>query len=132
MNLALAEPSVESSGYFLELVEELKAAGQPLAGTETLDRAGMASYVAGLLQLRAGVGLQSWQVSMSTFWLLDDRSHVVGICRIRHRLTPTLREHGGHIGFLIRPSARGNGYGVKLLALSLLNARDLGIGRVLL
>ncbi len=69
---------------------------------------------------------------MSTFWLLDEVRRVVGISRIRHRLTPTLRQQGGHLGFLIRPSARRMGYGTKLLALSLQRAHDLGIGRVLL
>ena len=92
----------------------------------------MTAYVARLSRLKAGVGLESWQVPMSTFWLIDEARGLVGLSRIRHRLTPTLRLEGGHIGFLVRPSARRMGFGCQLLAASLPRARDLGIARVLL
>jgi predicted acetyltransferase len=132
MCLALVEPSIEQARQFLALVEELRGAGQPLAGTEQLDGRAMTEYLARLSRLQTGVELESWQVPMSTFWLTDEARAVVGISRIRHRLTPALRLHGGHIGFLVRPSARRRGFGRQLLALSLPRARGLGLGRVLL
>ena len=72
-----------------------------------------------------------WMVQQSTFWLYDgDRP--VGMGKIRHTLTDALRENGGHIGYAIRRSARGQGYGTRLLPLLLTECRKLGIPRVLL
>jgi predicted acetyltransferase len=130
-NLVLVEPSLDLSDAFLDLVQELRATGQPLADTDHLDGANISAYVRRLHDIRDGIGLESWQVRMSTFWLLEEGTRIVGISRIRHHLTQALRAHGGHIGFLVRPSARRQSYGVKLLALSLARARTLGIDRTL-
>jgi predicted acetyltransferase len=69
---------------------------------------------------------------MTTFWLLDDSKEIVGVSRLRHRLTASLLEDGGHIGYYIRPAYRGRGHGHELLALTLVEARKLGIQRALL
>ncbi|MBP9779510.1 GNAT family N-acetyltransferase, partial [Candidatus Gracilibacteria bacterium] len=45
---------------------------------------------------------------------------------------PHLMEFGGHIGYGIRPSERRKGYATKMLALGLIEAKKLGIERVLL
>jgi len=34
---------------------------------------------------------------------------VVGECEVRHRLTPSLREFGGHIGYIVHPTHRNRG-----------------------
>lgn len=60
------------------------------------------------------------------------RVRVLGVAKLRHMLTPTLEDIGGHIGYSIRPSERGKGYGTLILALTLDCARELGLSRVLL
>jgi len=55
---------------------------------------------------------------------------ILGESRLRHSLTPALEHHGGHIGYVIRPSQRRKGYGTLILALTLEKARALGIQRV--
>lgn len=50
---------------------------------------------------------------------------------IRHDLNEHLMNAGGHIGYGIRPSARGNRYAVTMLALALEKAKELGISRAL-
>lgn len=72
-----------------------------------------------------------WMVAQSTFWLYED-DRPVGVGKIRHALTDALRESGGHIGYAIRRSARGQGYGTHLLPLLLTECRKLGLSRVLL
>jgi predicted acetyltransferase len=72
------------------------------------------------------------KVPQSTFWLVQARSRILGCCRIRHALTPALQVDGGHIGYDIRPSERGKGYGTQLLNLALSKARDVGLRQVLL
>ena len=57
---------------------------------------------------------------------------MLGRVSIRHSLTPFLLEVGGHVGYAVRPSARGNGHATAALRLALAVARDLGIDPVLL
>jgi len=71
-------------------------------------------------------------VCHSTFWLVDEDSRILGTTNVRHYLNDRLLIRGGHIGYGIRPSERRNGYSVKILELSLLEAKKLGIDRALL
>ena len=132
MKLTLVEPSLERADQFLSLVEELKGVGRPLAGTEGLDHDAMTDYVAQLSRLKAGVGLESWQVPMSTFWLIDEARGLVGLSRIRHRLTPTLRLEGG--AHRLPRSAFRPSDGIRVSAPGCLASQGprFGIARVLL
>jgi predicted acetyltransferase len=56
----------------------------------------------------------------------------VACVRIRLRLTPDLEREGGHIGYDVRPSRRREGLGTTLLRLALVEARTMGIARVLI
>ena len=69
---------------------------------------------------------------MTTCWLVDDGGVIAGVSRIRHSLTARLLAHGGHIGYYVRASYRGQGHGTQILALTLIEARKLGLERVLL
>lgn len=60
----------------------------------------------------------------------DDR--VVGVIDLRHHIDhPVLGLWGGHIGYTVRPSERGQGYARQMLRLDLENARRIGLERVL-
>src|SRR5690606_39005261 len=63
---------------------------------------------------------------------LVEGGEVVGVSNLRHRLTDALRIEGGHIGYGIRPTARGRGLGREILRLTLAQARRRGIDAVLL
>lgn len=65
----------------------------------------------------------------TTLWLVDNGAYI-GTVDIRHKLTESLENYGGHIGYDIRPSQRGKGHGRTILALALPKARELGITRV--
>ena len=71
------------------------------------------------------------RVPCTTLWWCDDTSYH-GRLAVRHRLTDRLRVLGGHIGYDVRPSARGRGYATAMLAAGLVVARELGIDEVLL
>ena len=70
-------------------------------------------------------------VPQNTYWLVRDGREIIGESRLRHALTPSLEQFGGHIGYMIRPSERRKGYGTKILALTLEKAREIGLERVL-
>ena len=73
--------------------------------------------------------LEEWMVPQSSFWLFDDH-RPVGYGRLRHCLNAFLKEHSGHIGYAVRQSARGKGYGTVLLVLLLEECKRLNIGEV--
>ena len=64
-------------------------------------------------------------------WLVD-RGEYIGQVSIRPDLcTSYLITYGGHIGYSIRPTRRRQGYGRKLLQLTLDASRALGLDRIL-
>jgi predicted acetyltransferase len=63
------------------------------------------------------------------WWVEGDE--FLGRIGIRHRLTPSLLEMGGHIGYDVRPSARRRGHATEMLRQALGVARELGIERAL-
>lgn len=76
---------------------------------------------------------ENW-VHCNFYWIVDGAGtgELVGFLALRHELTPHLLEQGGHIGYSVRPSARNKGVASAALVLGLTEARNLGIGRVLL
>lgn len=78
----------------------------------------------------AGKHLPDYWVPATTYWLVDNDSFV-GHVNIRHMLNEKLKQVGGHIGYAIRPSARGKGYGSKILELALPKAKNVGLSDVL-
>ncbi len=131
--LELVVPSPDLKDAFLAMVADFQAAGE-------LDRLGRAAALApedfdAFLRLLAdrarGVNLPIGFVPEDTYWLVLDRAAVLGTTGLRHYLTPTLEDVGGHIGYSIRPSERRKGYGTRILALVLERARARGLDRVL-
>jgi predicted acetyltransferase len=72
-------------------------------------------------------------VPRTTFWLIDDDEYIGRISvQPNFPADMSLEEFGGHIGYLIRPSKRGMGYGTKILSLGLEKAAEIGLKEVLL
>ena len=78
-----------------------------------------------------GKDLESWMVSQDIYWLYADKTPV-GFGKLRCHLTEKLREDGGHIGYVVRPSCRGKGYGKILLKQLVEKASEKEIGKLLL
>lgn len=70
-------------------------------------------------------------VPYTEYWVVAS-GHYIGRLGLRHELDEELRQRGGHIGYEIRPSWRGQGYGHEALRLGLEEARRLGLPAVLL
>ena len=56
---------------------------------------------------------------------------LIGLINIRHRLTPDLLMNGGHIGYSIHPVERRKGYAIEQLRLGLIEAKNIGLEKVL-
>lgn len=70
-------------------------------------------------------------VPATNLWWVDGREYL-GRVQIRHRLTPFLRELGGHIGYYVVASARRRGHATAMLGAALPVAAALGLECVLL
>lgn len=65
-------------------------------------------------------------VPMTALWWVHG-DEFLGRISIRHSLTDYLRDFGGHIGYVVRPRARGQGHASAMLAAALPIAHGLGI-----
>ena len=70
-------------------------------------------------------------IHQTTYGIFEN-DELIGGFNLRHELTKHTINHGGHIGYLIRPSKRNKGYGTKLLKLALEEAKKLNIKNVLI
>jgi predicted acetyltransferase len=137
---ALSAPDVRLRTSWAEAVVEFADAGEEHmhgSGLWDFDRvdmteAGCRAVVEHLLaQADPATELPEGRVHCTYYWITDG-DEFVGYLALRHSLTPWLLEEGGHIGYAVRPSRRGEGHATRALALALPEAAALGIDRVLL
>lgn len=130
---------------YLDAMAEFRAEGRgdigddSMVGREIRDHLpdlgtadGFARFVTGLRdQAREDAPRPEGYVPATTLWWVDGDWYL-GRLAIRHRLTPQLREVGGHIGYDVRPSARRRGHATAMLRAALPVAAGLGIDPVLI
>ena len=125
----LLPPTTALHASFLAALAEYQREGryQDLDAALLGDAAAFAQYVQGLRAqaLPETPRPEGW-VSVTTLWWTDGDEYV-GRLSIRHSLTDDLRRVGGHIGYEVRPSARGCGHATQMLAAALPVAAAMGI-----
>jgi len=85
-----------------------------------------------LAEQERGGNLTANQVP-ATFLFAFTGASIVGRVSIRHSLNPSLERFGGHIGYVVVPEYRRQGFGTAILRQSLQIVRQkLGLTRVLL
>jgi predicted acetyltransferase len=127
--LALVLPSAQLEASFVESERELLALGVPPERL-ALDADAFRTRLTHLRDAREGRAAPG-KVGDTTLWLADGDAYI-GRISIRHALTDSLRILGGHIGYDVRPSRRGQGFGGQMLALALPHANALGIDPAML
>jgi predicted acetyltransferase len=141
----LTRPTIRVQASFLAAMDELRADGQGGPGDESTagreireygslwhQPEGFASYIQDLRnQETEEHARQAGRVPETTLWWVSSDDYL-GRIAIRHRLTESLREWGGHIGYDVRPSAQRRGHGTTMLAAALPEARALAIDPALL
>ena len=129
--MRLTLPTLKYRKSFLKGLEELEAKKETNSLNETGDPKTVFAYIRTTRNYSKGIGLPKGWVPHTTYWLTDSGEYI-GDLNIRHRLNPSLKKVGGHIGYRIRPSKRNQGYGKKILGLSLKKARNMGLKKILM
>ena len=140
---ALARPDVRLHRSWAATLEEFgsgtlhgSGAWHGDGGPLDLSEHGCAAFVAMVLPYAdPALELPVDTVHCDYYWITDGTGpaeEVVGFLALRHRLTAWLLEEGGHIGYAVRPSRRGQGHASRALALAVRRSAELGLDRVLL
>jgi predicted acetyltransferase len=133
LSLSLIQPRLELEDSYIGLVQEFLANDEPLIPFPlAFAYDDFPAMLKKLADQSKGIDLPEGFIANSTFWLLNQEQEVVGVSNLRHALTPKLEHEGGHIGYGIRPSQRGKGYGHTILEKTLNKAWELGLDKVLL
>lgn len=127
----LVLPSAEHRDSFLEACAEIRATDRSEWREAHIDASNVDEHLRALADFAVGKNLPDGFVPDTEYWLVEG-TRWLGRIDVRHRLTPALEQYGGHIGYIIRPSERGKGYGSRILHLALVKAKELGLVRVLL
>lgn len=82
-------------------------------------------------EIAQGINLEPNTVAQTTYWLIEN--HIpIGYGKVRHELNEFYRQTGGNISYSIEPRKRGKGYGKKLLAGLLQEAKRQGQREVII
>jgi predicted acetyltransferase len=134
----LVRPSPRFQRSFVEAAEEILAAedddhytgltiispigdfpGESFTLDELRDRDVFAAYTDRMASLAEPDGWLPPGIVPATFlWWVEGETYL-GRLSIRHRLTQWLLDYGGHIGYVVRPSARRQGHATAMLAAAL-------------
>jgi predicted acetyltransferase len=133
MNAKLIKPTEDYLPSYLEACREFKAKSVRMHSLMDPDRfhEWRDTLITSFEDARLGRNLREGIVPQTTLWLVED-GEFIGYGNLRHRLTESLERMGGHIGYAIRPSRWGKGYGTWQLKLLLSEAAKLGIREALL
>lgn len=135
----LIQPTADLEGQYDTMLKDWISTGEQLVPfVLRYDCKDFKGLIAQLENEAKGIGPDSYggkhehvMVPHSTYWLVDQENQILGVSNIRHELNENLRKLGGHIGYGITPSCRRKGNATLILKLSLIEARKMGIGDVL-
>ena len=133
MIVELKEASVDDGLDVLEMLREIGTVENGFVNSgHDLSFSDFPDYLKSQVEMSYGVGIDlSRYVPQTRYWLFVD-GKPVGVGKLRHYLNDFLRTVGGHIGYCIRPSERGKGYGNLILEQLLRKAKEKGISEALI
>ena len=131
MDIVLKELSMDDGPEIYRMLQEIGPGENGFMNEGYLPQDKFKLFLKWYAGASKGVGLTENLVPSTLYWLYVD-GVPVGYGKLRHRLNDHLRKVGGHIGYVIRPTERGKGYGKLILKEMLAKARAMGIGEVLM
>lgn len=134
----LEEPSLKRKEEIIEYVNEFKKYNSDLNGIGALDKILYKVSFEEALEICLNARNKEYAKKVGrsqskTFLLIRQNDNkIVGSINVRWNLSPSMLEFGGHIGYGIRPTERRKGYNKINLYLGLIEAKKLGLDKVML
>lgn len=130
----LRHPQEADEQAFLEMVREFERHGSRMSGAIAIWSAAKGDFKHFITLLTVQVERDVIASGLGPFclFLAWDDGRLMGSLALRSTDTPSVLREYGHIGYCIRPSERGKGLAKEQLRLGLLEAKKLGMKRVLL
>lgn len=125
----LITPSLQYEDSYRSYIDEL-ADEERYPFTLDLNSDHFPALVDLLRRYSEGTSVPDGLVANTTFWLVEGEE-IIGVSNLRHHLTERLMRLGGHIGFGVRPSARGKGVAKELLRQTIIEADRRGLSELI-
>ena len=134
----LEEPTMERKDEIIEYLDEFVKYNSDLNGVGSLDKIydgyTFEQALSRCLKMKDEEYARSVNRCPSKTFLLirNNDNKIVGSINVRWNLTKEILNFGGHIGYSIRPTERRKGYNKINLYLGLIEAKKLGLDKVVL
>ena len=134
----LEKPSIERKDEIIEYLDEFVKYKSDINGSGSLDKIYEGYTFEQALERCLKMEDEEYAKSLGkcngkTFLLIrKNDNRIVGTINVRWNLTPELLQFGGHIGYGIRPTERQKGYNKINLYLGLIEAKKIGLDKVML
>ncbi len=134
----LERPSIERKIEIIEFLDEFVKYGSDINGSGSLDKIYYGYTFEEALDRCLKMEDEEYAKSIGrcqgkTFLLIrEDDNKIVGTINVRWNLNKKMLQFGGHIGYGIRPTERRKGYNKINLYLGMLEAKKVGLEKVML
>lgn len=131
-------PSIERKDEILDYINELVKYKSDINGTGTLDKVLEGYTFEQALERCLNMQYKEYANKLGrcpskTFLLIrKNDNRIVGTINVRWNLTDKMKQFGGNIGYGIRPTERRKGYNKINLYLGLIEAKKIGLDKVML
>ena len=134
MDLYLAKPSLKYKEQIMDFRQEFLSNNEIAYGTQHLyDYASLEDWIEQIRLNEKAETVESGRPPSYEFMAIrKEDGKIVGMINIRYNLTNEMLMFLGHIGYCVRKSERRKGYAAEMLRLALLEAKKIGLDRVLL
>lgn len=125
-------PTIEWKKKAIDFINEFYKYNSNINGTGGLQRY-LDNYEGWLEKLEEDYTRQPSEEKVPArtyFFVRESDNKIIGMINIRLALNESLKKYGGHIGYSIRPTERGNGYNKINLYLGLKVCKENGIEEV--
>ena len=129
--MQLVNPSIQYRESWISALAEFDGENRSGYWSLVADPRNLPVLIQRLYEYSQGINIPAASVPATTLWCIDKNVYI-GHVNIRHRLNEYLEKYGGHIGYAVRPSARGKGYGDQMLKFSIPFIKQLGLKEVLI
>ncbi len=134
----LEKPSIERKNEIIEYIDEFIKYKSNIAGIGSLEKISEGYTFEQALERCLSMKNKEYAEKVNrcpgkTFLLVrENDSKVVGTINLRWDLNETMLQFGGHIGYGIRPTERRKGYNKINLYLGMIEAKKVGLEKVML